>query len=321
MYVQLLAKERRRILNHVLEATVDSFPSTSSIEKHSYVREVALIMRTFFLTDHCSAEDTRGKAYPEGKESSGNIVQKSAERVTGGLKKVAGDLKKLEDLNPISWLSGKLPGHDSNQTPKAGNTVATSNVTGSVVVPLSTRERRCDSQRSTDEKELGATQEARLILDGDRPPTEFLPSYAHPMPTVRPSASNHLGTLIDTNPLVFLAIAAAAVAVLSRAGILQVRLDGDIALLIVFGAFCLGLHTPRPMVGGFDRPPTMMGAVVKQQDRSGRRLLRTSMVQQTTMRQLVVDRDDHLEEILAPTGPVPSMDKFPLGAAIGSHNK
>ena len=36
-------------------------------------------------------------------------------------------------------------------------------------------------------------------------------------------------------------------------------MDGDIFLLVVFASFCLGLHTPRPMVGGYDRPAAMKG--------------------------------------------------------------
>jgi hypothetical protein len=138
------------------------------------------------------------------------------------------------------------------------------------------------------------------------------------------------------------------VRVLQTAAGWHVRMDGDVTLLAIFAAFCLGLHTPRPMVGGFDRPPTMMGAVMvrpaaatlqQHPDHSGRKLLRQSMHQQRsgcsnspsdslrgmessspalTVPMVVSGDEDGGEGMGAVMGS--PMAKFPEGAAIGSHN-
>jgi hypothetical protein len=342
MYVQVLAKERKKVLNNVLEATVHYFPSSNSIKNHEFVREVAMIIQTFFLTDHCVINpETKLPDHPEQRKhgsnhflSAGGKLVEKGQALSNPLMNAGGRLlEKGQDLNPLSWmgLSGSDKDKGKDKSPRQVNFNSAAGESAPVVVPLSRRERRPDSQRSEDDMELAKVgDEARLLLDDDRPPTEFLPSYAHPVPVVRSGRSpNHVGTLIDNNPIVFLGISSIAIAILARAGTLQVRLDGDAFLLVVFACFCLGLHTPRPMVGGFDRPPTMMGAVVPQNDKSGRQLLRRSIEQKSTRRQIMkhtstrqLHLDDFEDESSVSSLPaiVEPFSKFPEGATIGSHN-
>lgn len=378
MYVKVLAKERSKILNTVLEATMHYFPAPQAIRDHDFVREVALIVLTFFLTDHCSNFSTDRAVAPLGTEdltlSASSTTNTAATATTtttantllgrgGKILDTAGKVieKGAQELNPLQWLPLRKTGSDA-KSPTASDNASDSNApnrsippplslpqriesTPSVVVPLSRRERRDDSIR--DDMELAQMgNDACLMIDDDRPAVEFLPSYAHPKPVIQSTGNaNQLGTMIDNNPLAFLLIAVMAIMILKRAAQLQVRLDGDVFLLVVFATFCLGLHTPRPMVGGFDRPPTMMGAVRQQQDRFGRQLLQRSIHQKVTRKQIkkhttitpgipvesttaatgttvtttIIVPDDDVSSVGSMPTAVEPLRKFPDGAKIGSH--
>ena len=319
MYVKVLAKERTSILNDVLQATVHYFPTRASMEQHPYIQQVALIIQTFLLTDFCLHDKTTTRETPSDRQVNQDATTNS-KHYTNLLAGPLGLVKKvnLEELNPMNLIGGSS--HKKN--------TKTADAPAATVVPLSFRQRRSMTQRATDDQELAAVgEQASLLLDDDRPHTEFLPSYAQPVPTVR--ASNSWGIWLDNNPFVFVAVAVVAVRVLQTAQGTQVRLDGDVALLLIFACFCLGLHTPRPMVGGFDRPMAMMGAVKipEQQDQSGRKLLARSM-KSTTRRsssstqgrvpvEVVTDVDAEDEGVVMGS----PMAVFPKGAPIGSHNK
>ena len=315
MYVKLLAKERQRIIDSVLDATVKNFPSFEEIAKYELVAKVATIVRTFFLTDHCVVDAEallkEGAMIPEElrrhrqnlsiRSASNKVIQQVPETIMAplawlgdGVKKVASNFpKREEDAQPQSTAGG-----------------------GSVIVPMSYKRRRSQLQRDSDEVELAtiAGEQARLLLDDDRHSAELVPSYAHPGPVVRADTTK-FGKMIDNNPMIFAAIALAAIHILMKAARVQVHLDGDISLLIVFAAFCVGLHTPRPLVGGFDRPPSMI-AVVKQnnetiqQDKSGRALLSRAMTQQQLTADLTETAMNETETNLKTT----PMTKLPEGS-------
>lgn len=280
LYVKILAKQRTKILNDVLDATMHYFPTATSMNQHAYCREVAMILQTFFLTDHCVSheEDDEGVSATTANKANASDSLKKSEGPLGLLKRVQEDVKdvRLDDLNPLNWLQGKAAGSEHSQPSSA-----------SIVVPLSHRQRRTVEQRDRDNQDLSevAGEEAKLLLDDDRPPTELLPSYAQPRPVV--SATKYkFGIWLDNNPIAFFVICVVVVRILEKAGARSIRLDADIALLVVFASFCLGLHTPRPMVGGFDRPPTMMGAVehapALKVDVSGSKLMRRSLKSSVT---------------------------------------
>lgn len=266
MYVKVLAKQRSQLINDVLEATCSYFPD--SVSEHALLGEVASIIETFFLTDHCEAVVGPGETRTLAAGGHHKKLSLLSLDSTGS---------NSSSKNPLSWLAtiGSSKEIKSNNNSKH-NKDAPPAPRSSIVVPMTRRNRRSDELREQDEQELlQVGEEAQLLLDDDRPPTLLVPNYARPMPTVR-GGGGKIGELIEHNPLVFVAITLLSLAGVHNAATISLVVDGDVALLVVFAAFCIGLHTPRPMVGGFDRPPTMKGTVARE-DLSGRRLLRRSM--------------------------------------------
>ncbi|GAX22875.1 hypothetical protein FisN_24Lh162 [Fistulifera solaris] len=321
MYVKLLAKERQRIIDSVLDATVRSFPLPEDVEKYEVVAKVATIVRTFFLTDHCCEVDAEallkeGAAIPDELRHQRQVLS-----IRSASHKV---IQQVPDtiLAPLAWLGDGVKKVASNFPKRDESSVGEPpSIGGSVIVPMSYKRRRSQLQRESDEVELAtiAGEQARLLLDDDRHPAELVPSYAQPGPVVR-ADTTELGKMIDNNPMIFAAIAMAAIRILMKAAQIQVHLDADIALLIVFAAFCMGLHTPRPLVGGFDRPPSMI-AVVKQNetiqhDKSGRELLSRAMTQQ----KLTSDSTDIAMNETESNLKTTPMTKLPAGSPpVGSY--
>ena len=174
------------------------------------------------------------------------------------------------------------------------------------------------ASRLRDEDELCEVgEDANLLVDDDRPPTELVPNYSRPIPNFR-SPGSKVGDLLENNPIMFALIAAASVSFLKFACKLTVTIDLDILLLLIWASFCVGLHTPRPLVSGVDKSsgpwplPTR-----KQHDIDGRKLLRMS---QTTPRNLgmdaVRDEDERDQFMEVNESPLP---RFPDGAKLGSH--
>jgi hypothetical protein len=196
----------------------------------------------------------------------------------------------------------------------------------SPVVPYTRKARRELAVRIMDDDDLSEMGfEATLLLDDDRPQTELVPSYSRPMPNFQ-SRGSKIGDLLETNPMVFALISVASVMCLRFASNLTITMDLDIALLIIFSSFCIGLHTPRPMIGGIDKSagaPVSISATPRFSRQSGRQLLRKSMVctpeaqtetanKQMDFEAILEDHDEAREENQSP------MPKFPEGVALGS---
>lgn len=287
MYVKIQAKQRSKLLDDVLEATCNFFPADPSV--HPLVSEVATLLETFFLTDHCEADET---ADLHRGASTSSVGSKNAE--------------KGKKNNPLGFLPTLPPFLGKTKKKSARNNMA------SMVVPITRKVRRPKATRDQDEEELASVgDDAKFLLDDDRPTTELLPNYARPVPVVR-TGGTRIGNLIENNPVVFLGIAGGAITVLHFASEAKITMDVDIALLVIFAAFCLGLHTPRPMVGGFDRPPTMKGTF---QADGHRKLMRRSMIVAVPVSGEVQEEAEEPDIILGSPLPV-----FPVGAKIGSHN-
>jgi Protein ENHANCED DISEASE RESISTANCE 2, C-terminal len=174
-------------------------------------------------------------------------------------------------------------------------------------------------------------------MDDDRNQAALVPSYQSPSPTVESSV---LGNFMDNNPILFMGLFAGLTQVLRVAGTRVLTVDLDILMLVIFAAFCVGLHTPRPLVAGVDKapvrpvkrrgtrlggPPTPSSAV---------KLLRLSMISVTPRgasstrdadpfvsksakeeelaREVEVGEDDDIVCINSP------MPKFPEDAELGS---
>jgi hypothetical protein len=316
MYVKVLSNKRRQIINEVLQTTCAYFPT--EIESHPLLQEVVSMVETFFLTDHLMDSYDGGDVTLE-KGTAIRVKTGFHRKTTSTASSVGEKNHERHASNPLSWIPFPGSGSDNKKTDEKNPSRR-----ASVVVPITHRSRRPKETRVLDEEELTTVgEDAHLLLDDDRPQTELVPSYARPVPVVR-SGGSKIGVMIENNPLAFLAIAAAVVYGLHLASRSQVTMDADIALLTVFACFCLGLHTPRPMVGGFDRPPTMKGSFRQDgADRSGRMLLRRSMISSSPRNSAgiaLAGQEEMMsveEQHLAMGSP---MAMFPKGAKIGSHN-
>ncbi|CAB9499547.1 ENHANCED DISEASE RESISTANCE 2 [Seminavis robusta] len=238
MYVKVLSKQRSQVITDVLEATLSNFPS--DIDSHPFLNEVAKRIENFFLTDHCASVDEEGE---DSNVSSLFItpIKKNYQHVDN---KITASVKKPVD-SPDSGIVDNHP-----PPPNLDRAVS------SPVVPYTRKKRRSRQIRDLDEKELkNSGSRASLLLDDDRSQTDMVPSYDAPVPTVSVPGASALGVFMDNNPIMFMGLFAALTQVVRLAGERVVSLDMDILLLVVFAAFCLGLNTPRPLVGGVDKPP------------------------------------------------------------------
>lgn len=258
MYVKVLAKQRSQIIADVLDTTLSHFPE--EIESHPFLNRVAQKIEAFFLTDHCESVEDRGeddtvtslfitplkKSYQTAK--SNDIVTTTTTTPAA---------KQNNDKPKDSTTTSSPDSQDSGIVDNAPPTPNLNRNVSSPVVPYTRKTRRSERTRQSDIEELQSTgHRANLLLDDDRSQADLVPSYEAPIPTVTSSIGTYwLGTFIDNNPFIFMGIFAIVLQFLRRAGGMVVTVDLDLLLLVAFASFCLGLHTPRPMVGGVDKPP------------------------------------------------------------------
>jgi hypothetical protein len=372
-YVKLLAKKRRQIIDEIMEATLRYFPDET--DSHPFLAEVAQTIETFFLLDHCEevdeATETKG-VFKTPKKYSHRTTPSGHHRVTPS---GTGTLSNLDDDDddqhatpmyslPIPFNLNEAVEHLGNMGEKLGTIVkqtlhaadgkktssetpratptrintgvnALSQSVSSPVVPYTRKLRRSSMTREHDDVELSEVgEEANLLLDDDRRQTEMVPSYSRPIPTFG-SHGTKFGDILENNPVVFVVIFGLTVLFLRFSATLTVTLDLDIELLLIFAAFCIGLHTPRPMVDGIDKisglPPTPLATPgadrrsFMRKDVNGRMLLRKSMVAtpDSAMKQScqinfegmsIPEEEPHaiIDENQSP------MPRFPEGAAFGS---
>jgi len=123
----------------------------------------------------------------------------------------------------------------------------------SPVIPITRKFRRSVSDRIKDDHHLlTAGEKGNLLMDEDRSRRKFVPSYSQPVPTVQFRENNHRGKLIENSPFAFLGVFFIFVGALKLASFLSLRIDFDVALLVGFALFCVGLHMPRPAQDGID---------------------------------------------------------------------
>lgn len=292
---------------------LDLFQSISEIDSHPFLAEVADKIEAFFLTDHCECVDDDEKEEPSSLFVT--PVKKSYKNV---INRIVPSTSRKESLSPDSPDSGivdsspPMPGFKRNIS--------------SPVVPYTRRSRRSFTTRACDEKELmsASGSRANLLLDDDRGQAELVPSYEAPVPTVTSRSTNKVGTFIDNNAFVFVIIFVAAVQVLRLAGNMVITVDMDIVLLVLFASFCLGLHTPRPMIAGIDTAPLKRAIQKRKPAMSPAKLLRKSFFPNSiksspgnneVMGELEDEMDESEEEDICNRSP---MERFPDNAEIGS---
>lgn len=368
MFVKVMAKQRKQLINDLLAATCQFMPKDNdetkkwSKDDRAFVHTVSSLVEAFFLTDHIDGEEYRlshaDKTDHHHALSSDSESTKSKRNLVGHIAtpfKVVANTGK-GGLHLITGAAGKAAGNLSKHMgakPTEEGTTATKLSRSSIIVPLSTRSRLSGEKRHFEEQELTkiANEDAKLSVEDDGKPSNpgVVPSYSNPQPTVAFNSSNASATSNDStsfmlkakhyfqsNPLVLVGVLIGFIALIKVAGMKQFVIDGDLLALVVFATFCIGLHTPRPIIGGYDVPSSIKSKIVVKKndviDRSGRMLLRRSIVtmqmpgdlsaQDLTSANPLKMEDDaathHDEGHHAVMGS--PMAKFPVGAKIGSHN-
>lgn len=337
-YVKVLAKKRSQICQEILDASLSHFPT--KIENNKISMQVAQTVETFFLLDHCSEV-----------ESENNPPHSTFFRVGGGTARYARDNEDESDTDSVksnsktrggknifedavenvgNFIRKTIPLDSIPLTPRAGNAENSSPSLTSPVVPISRKTRKSVVLRQVDEDELKAVGvEASLLLDDERLHSELVPSYSHPVPNFQ-SWGTKIGDLLENNPIIFALIALASMVFLRSASTLTATMDLDILMLLIWAAFCIGLHTPRPMISGIDRhfgpPPSLSKrrpTIKTGEDRDGRKLLRMSLstTPDATKAATAVtfdsirEEDDHDHILEVNQSPLP---RFPPDAELGS---
>mmetsp|Transcript_4700 Transcript_4700/g.7819 ORF Transcript_4700/g.7819 Transcript_4700/m.7819 type:complete len:700 (+) Transcript_4700:108-2207(+) len=319
-YVKSLSKQRAQILNDTLETILQRFPA--SIETGSAsARAVAQIVETFFLTDH--VQDNSDDEFESTLSDDGSNDSLSSSGLFKRIKNPMTPMKKL-----VKGIHKRTSSNKDAATPPQDRSVHVSLT--SPVVPITRKHRRSIAVRAQDhELLLEAGSEANLLMDDDRSQQKLVPSYSNPIPTVAFAEGNQLGNLIENNQFVFLAIFIASVVGLKAASYASVTVDFDIALLLGFALFCVGLHMPRPSQSGIDTPAVSPKPVVAFAPPSKRKARSASVMVRRTLLvspkagidadgTAVMTESELTEGEEDPLIKTP-MDKFPEGAKLGSH--
>lgn len=284
-YVKVLAKKRSHIVQEILDATLSHFPTDMESSQFSF--ELWRVIETLFLTDHCLEIDDP----PNAKAKSTVAAAKDSPHTPP---------KKESFDQPMGTPS----------TP---------------VVPMTQKNRSSLIVRTADLNELEEVgKDANLMLDNERPQSDLVPSYSTPIPTFNSSGSK-VSDLFESNPIVFAVMTLGLIIFLRRISTISLTLDLDVFLLFIWAAFCIGLHSPRPMITGIDKnfgPPPYSPS--RASDVHGRKLLQKmsmEMAQQTPTgmsdsMSINGDGDSGIDVANESQSPLPV---FPKGAALGSH--
>lgn len=209
-YVKSISKQRRSIIDQALGMILERYPKSDLNQPGIVAWTKAVEM--FFLTDH--VEEDSDSVHPSRSKSKKSSMIKARGAPQASLSK-----------------SSSKPDQQGAK-PDAGKSSGTNHV-----VPLSKKHRRSVVFREQEDKMLSEVG-AELILednftDGDNPPASTIVKSSSPF-----------GDIFD-NPVAFTAVAAAAIYAFRFTSQSTLTVDSDIAVLVGFACFCLGLHSPR----------------------------------------------------------------------------
>ena len=308
-HVKALSKQRRSVLNAVLETTCLHFPQDTTTLLNPtdvFVSQVANVIRTFFFTDHTILEDHMvGPGRSEGEDTNDNNpilnplagllnFMDGSGKDNNGSNKQRSEPMRLNHNKPStpSFASERLPANNRGgsggiSSHKGGDDekkkiTLTEPAQVSQVVPLTRKDRRSMAMRAHDAQELDKLgSHVSLELDDDdetlgRTSKSRSTGWGRQVPAFVATVWRNN----SRNPWFLVALAGALGVVLSRAASLQLQIDADWALLVLFAAYCLGLHTPRR--SNDPHHPHALGnqtaMPVMPPDLSGRRLLQRTML-------------------------------------------
>jgi hypothetical protein len=287
----LLAQQRSLIINDTLETILQNY-TTGAGGKHGCGCYMAAAIDTFFLTDHCEEEEDDTTS--QTTSQSGFMTPSTTKnKIAGTLDGLGHGIKKAFSV----------------KKEKVVNCSESDTLVSPVVAPMSRKSRRSTVVRAADMEQL--EEDANLMVDEDDDHVEPSKPFAAPYLVAKSREAVN-------NPYVFPAIAAAALAVLRSVQGKTTEMDMDVALLIAFACYCLGLHTPRPSAVG----PVVKKATLKKSavEPMNRQLWRKSMAATPASESMRAawQVDDEFEEEEEPLIESP-MQAFPEGAELGSH--
>lgn len=240
-YVKSMAKHRSEIINDTLDMILEYYPTEA--EGHRAIMDIAAVIETFFLTDHCEEED-------DGNSITTQLSSHRRHRNNRSF----GTISVMTQLN-----SHKT--HRNNRSMGASifsgfhHALKSSNAenddTGKNVVPITKKPRRSFIVRAADEEQLHRLASSLLVED-DR--DQYKQSNGTMVTGVQENRTHAsvaqlsdtvIDDILENRPYICRAIAAIALSVLWVAQHKSVTIDLDVAMLISFGFFCLGLNIPR----------------------------------------------------------------------------
>ena len=276
-YVQALAKQRRQIINGVLDATCEYFPShipqPCQTMSDILIADVAAMIANFFLTDIVVFNGLKHTG-PRTKMNPQNNNQKTTDNPI--LNPLVGLLSVFDN---DKQTKNDQDHNDADQNSSTNANEQSPRRRSSTVVPLTVKDRRSEETRNVDKQALErvASQEQVFMLDDganllDAPPPLF------PMSPLdnQTRTTDMIRNLIAQNRYLWYSVGIGLLVLVSRASKLQITVDGDWGLLVLFAAYCLGMHTPRPVPTTVRTPAIVRTTHLP--DRSGRRLIRRSLI-------------------------------------------
>ena len=330
-HVKSLAKQRTNVLNAVLEVTCQHFPCREAKDLSNssdiFIHQVTKAIQTFFLTDHCMLDEINKGDDPNFL---GDRASETAESMKNPILNPLAGLLNILDKKDKPATGGNdtkaTPGKDdaarSAATPSIGDPAlhleptqqtAENKTQVTQVVPLTRRERRSVLMRAHDAIELqNSGNETNFELDDNS--LDEMDAMGSTTTTITTSQPTLLGTVAalwhnnSQKPWFRVALVGTALVLLSRAAEIRIYLDADWGLLLLFAAYCLGLHTPREV------PKTTTKATRPiLPDRSGRKLLRRTMMSSSPKLEVVGSRT----QIVDVSGPATAAYESSLGFEYG----
>lgn len=296
--VRKLAKERSEIINQVLQATCQNFPDLSSTQTEDdafFVSKVASIVETFFLTDVCSTKAgshiKRDKDLQESRDNSQPFMNILLNPLSGITRRksmdgaISNGSSANNSFNSVpSFARQSLHRTSSSSSASFVLPASASQVSPSTAVrPLTRRDRPPRQRRESDELELEKQEGQLLFVEDHEMQKSFRNATATTKPTPTPS-SRWYPNINDSNVWYGFAFIGTALVILSRSAKIRLALDADIELLLLFAAYCLGLHTAKltHFSNAAASPDMTRPHLLRLPDKSGRRLIRRSLIKTST---------------------------------------
>lgn len=226
-HVKAIAKKRKVLINEALNVILTKFP-TSDLD-HPDVAKLASVVENFFLTDHYGPPPSPPSGGDDDDDDEKNGKKKG--------KKAADAVADRDPAkNETAAAAGTTKPRDGDRKPDGEGDRASSS---SDVVAKTVKPHRSIVIKERDDENLETIGNERgLTLDDEEEGLDVSSSS--------PSFVDGLREKLD-NPATFSAAFLTGLYALRSAShsTITVTIDTDVAMVMMFGLFCLGLHFPR----------------------------------------------------------------------------